>query len=325
MRRLKALKLATILLCAFMAMRPCDAAAQAFPNRTLRLVTIFAPGSASDIHARFLAQRLSPLLGQPVIVENKPGGGGLVATRDVLRSQPYGYSLLYSTPEVAINPFAFRDPQYRLDDLAVAGPLGLGAYSLLASAALPVRSVAELLAHARANKGRLNYGSLGPTSGATILAERLKYAASLDMEGIPFKGGDAMALALTAGDIHLYFATLASGLQRMKQPQIRALAVTSAGRMKAAPDLPTLKEGGVDLQFTYWSAVFMPAATPRPIQVRLQEAMSMVTSSAEAKDLLGRQAIETWSGTVEQFAAFVRRDAAEYQADYQRLKIPLMD
>ncbi len=301
------------------------AGAQDFPARSLRVVTIFSPGSASDLHARFIAQRLSPQLGQPVIVENRPGGGGLIATREVLRTQPYGYSLLYSTPEVVINPFAFKDPQYKLDDLAVVGPLGLGAYSLLVNAALPVRSVPELIAHARANKGKLNYGSLGPTSGATILAERFKFAAKLDMEGIPFKGGDAMALALTSGDIHLYFATLYSGMQRMKQPQIRGLAVSSTDRMKSAPDLPTLKEAGVDVSFTYWSAVFVPAVTPRASLTRLQEAMKSVTSAPDTRELLAKQAIETWTGTADQFATFMRKDAAEYQADYRRLNIPLMD
>lgn len=302
------------------------ASAQDYPARSLRLVTIFAPGSASDVHARFLAQRLSPLLGQPVIVDNKPGGGGLVATRDVLRSQPLGYSLLYTTPEVVGNAFAYKDPQYRLDDLSVVGPLGLGAYALIINTVIPARTVGELVAYAKANPGKLNYGSLGPTAGNTILAERFKQAAGIDMVGIPFKGGDPIAVALLAGDVHVYFPTLYTGMQRMKNTQIRGLAVSSQERMKATPDLPTMRESGYpDVVLTYWSAVFVPATAPRPMQQRLQDAMRTVTSSPDTRELLARQAIETWTGTVDQFTAFIRKEGADLQADYKRLKIPLMD
>ena len=300
--------------------------AQDYPVRAVRLVTIFAPGSASDVHARFLSQRLSPLLGQPIIVDNKPGGGGLIATRDVIRAPQLGYSLLYTTPEVVGNAFAYKDPQYKIEDLSVVGPLGLGAYGLIIHNAIPAKNVAELVAYAKANPGKLNYGSLGPTAGNTILAERFKQAAGIDMVGIPFKGGDPVAVALLAGDIHVYFATLYTAMQRMKNTQIRGLAVTSLERMKAAPDLPTLKEQGYpDVQLTYWSAVFVPSAAPRPIQQKLQDAMRTVTSSQDTKDLLAKQAIETWTGTVDQFTSFIRKEGAELQADYKRLNIPLMD
>ncbi len=301
--------------------------AQDFPVRPVRLVTIFAPGSASDVHARFLSAKLSPILGQLVVVDNKPGGGGLVATRDVLRTQPFGYSFLYSTPEFVGNTIAYREPGYKLDDFTVMGPFGLGSYGLIINNnAIPAKNVAELIAYARANPGKLNYGSLGPTAANTILAERFKEATGVNMVGIPFKGGDPLSVALLAGDIHVYFATFYTAMQRMKNKQITGLASTSPERMKAMPELPTLKELGYpNMIMTYWSAAFLPATTPKAYVQRLQDALKQVTSTQETKDLLAKQAIDTWPGTVDQFAAFIKKEGVDLQADYKRLSIPLMD
>jgi tripartite-type tricarboxylate transporter receptor subunit TctC len=309
------------------ALCSCLATAQDFPVRPVRLVTIFAPGSASDVHARFLSAKMGPLLGQLVIVDNKPGGGGLVATRDVLRTQPFGYSFLYSTPEVVGNAFAYKEPGYKMEDLTVMGPFGLGSYGLIINNQnIPAKNVAEFVAYAKANPGKLNYGSLGPTAANTILAERLKQAAGIDMVGIPFKGGDPLSVALLAGDVHVYFATFYTAMQRMRNKQITGLAATSLERMKAMPDLPTLKELGYqDMVMTYWSATFLPAPTPAPIVQKLRDTLRQVTANQETKDLLAKQAIDTWSGTVEQFAAFIKKEGTDLQADYKRLNIPLMD
>lgn len=310
-----------------LALGAASALAQDFPTRPVRLVTIFAPGSASDINARFLSGKMSPILGQPVLVDNKPGGGGLVATRDLLRSQPVGYSFLYSTPEVLANTFAYKDPGYKVDDLVVMAPFGLGSYGLIINNnAIPAKNVRELVAFAKANPGKLNYGSLGPAAANTILAERFKQAAGIDMQAIPFKGGEPLAVALLAGQIHVYFPTFNTAMQRMKNKQITGLAATSLDRMKAMPDLPTMKEQGYpDMVMTYWSATFLPAATPRPMVQRLHDAVRQVTSAQETKDLLAKNAIETWPGTVEQFTAFIRKELADLQADYKRLKIDVME
>jgi len=301
--------------------------AQDFPVRPLRLITIFAPGSASDVHARFLSAKMAPILGQAVIVDNKPGGGGLVATRDVLRSQPVGYSFLYTTPEVVGNAFAYREPGYKMDELAVMGPFGLGSYGLIINSnSIPAATVTQFIAYARANPGKLNYGSLGPTAANTILAERFKESTGIDMVGIPFKGGEPLSVALLAGQIHVYFPTFYTAMQRMKNKQIRGLASTSQERMKAMPDMPTLRElGHPNMVMTYWSATFLPAVTPRPMQQRMQDAIRQVTSSQDTKDLLAKQAIDTWPGTVDQFSAFIRKEGVALQADYKRLSIPLID
>ncbi len=312
---------------AVLVLGAATASAQDFPSRPVRLVTIFAPGSASDANARFLSGKMMPILGQPVLVDNKPGGGGLVATRDVLRSQPIGYSFLYSTPEVMANTFAYRDPGYKLDDLIVMAPFGLGSYGLIINnKVIPAKTVAELVAFAKANPGKLNYGSLGPSAANTILAERFKQAVGIELEAIPFKGGEPLAVALLAGQIHVYFATFNTAMQRMKNKQVTGLAATSLERMKAMPELPTMKEMGYpDMVMTYWSATFLPAVTPRPIVQRLHDAVRQVTSAQETKDLLAKNAIETWPGTVEQFSTFIRKETADLQADYKRLKIDVME
>ena len=301
--------------------------AQDFPVRPVRLVTIFAPGSASDVHARFLSAKLGPILGQLVIVDNKPGGGGLVATRDVLRTQPFGYSFLYSTPEVVGNTIAYKEPGYKMDDLTVMGPFGLGSYGLIINnTTIPAKNVAEFIAYAKANPGKLNYGSLGPTAANTILAERLKEAAGIDIVGVPFKGGDPLSVSLLAGDIHVYFATFYTAMQRMRNKQITGLASTSLDRMKAMPEMPTLKELGYpNMVMTYWSAAFLPVGTPRPIVQKLQDSLKQVTATQETKELLAKQAIDIWPGTVDQFAAFIKKEGDDLRADYKRLSIPLMD
>lgn len=310
-----------------LALGATAAAAQDFPVRAVRLVTIFAPGSASDVHARFLSGKMAPILGQPVIVDNKPGGGGLVAARDVLRAQPLGYSFLYTTPEIVGNAFAYKQPGYRMDDFTLMGPFGLGSYGLIINnRAIPAKNVAEFVAYARAHPGKLNYGSLGPTAANTILAERFKQAAGIDMVGVPFKGGDPLSVSLLAGEIHVYFPTFYTAMQRMKNAQITGIATTSQERMKAMPELPTLRELGYpDMVMTYWSATFLPAQTPAPMVQKLRDTLRRVTSAQETRDLLARQAIDTWTGTVEQFAAFIKKEGANLQADYQRLNIPLMD
>lgn len=300
--------------------------AQDFPVRPLRLATIFAPGSASDVHARFIAQKLTEQLGQTVVVDNRPGAGGLVATRDVIRSQPMGYSMLYTTPEVVGNVFAYKDPQYKLDDLALVGPFAIGCYAMIIHTSVPAKTVAEFVTYAKANPGKLNYGSLGASSGSTINAERFKQAAGIDMVMIPFKGGDPVATALLAGDVQVYFATLYTARIRMRNAQIRGLALASEHLIKSVPELPTFKELGYPtVSLVYWSAVFAPAAAPRPILQRLQDAMGKFTAMPETKAVLAKQDIETWSGTLDQFSAFIRAEGASLAADYKRLNIPLLD
>ena len=303
-----------------------DAAAQAYPVRPLRLVTMFAGGSATDVMARFTAQRLSEQLGQTVVVENKGGAGGLIGTQDVLRAQPVGYSLLFAAPSLIGNLYAYRNPQYRLEDLTAVGAIGLTSYGMIVHASVPATTLLEFIAYARANPGKLNYGSIGLTAGNTLLSERLKQAAGIDMVMVPFKGGDPASVALLSGDIQVYFATLATTRTRMRNAQIRGIAISAEQRSRILPELPTFRELGFPtLVLAQWDAVFVPAMAPLATVKRLQDAMMQVNAAPEMKLQLEKVEREPWPGTLEQFIAYTKAEGAAVGADFKKLNIPVLD
>ena len=300
--------------------------AQDFPVRPLRLVTIFAPGAAADQHARYIASKFSEQLGQPVLVDNKPGAGGLIGTRDVLRAQPPGYSLLLTNPSMVGNTFAFREPGYRLEDFTPVGVMGQTYYGMMVHSSAPGKTLTELVAHAKANPGKLNYGGLGPAAGSTLSAERFKQAAGIDMLGISYKGGDTTTVAMLAGDIQVYFATLSTVKVRMKSSQIRVMGITAAQRSTLLPEVPTFRELGYPTVFaSNWNAVFIPMASPASALRRLREAYVKFSASDEMKATMESQAYEPWTGTPEQFAASLKSEAAQLGEDYKRLNLQAQD
>ncbi len=304
-----------------------DCSAQSYPSRPVRMVYLYAPGGNTDALARFTAQKLGDQLGQQVIVENKPGAGGLLGIRDTLRSRPLGYSLLYTTPALVGNLHTYRDPQYKLEDFTVLGPLGLAPFVLIVNSnVLPVKTVQEFIAYAKANPGKLNYGSISPSAGGSILSERLKVAAGLELVGIPFKGGEAASVALLAGQIQVYYAVLGVARVRLKNQQIRALAVAGEFRTNAIPDTPTFKEVGYpNMIFTSWNAVVAPSAVPQPILTQLQGAMAKVTALPEMVGQLEKIDAEPWKGTLEEFSAKLKQESTAMAEEYKRLNIPTLD
>lgn len=302
------------------------AQAQAFPVRPLRLIYVFTGGGVSDLLARVTAQKMGEALGQPVVVENKPGAGGLIGTREVLRAQPPGYTLLFATTGLVGNLHAYRDPQYRLEDFVPVGVVGEIPYVMIVHDAVGAKSLAQLIAQARARPGQFNYGSIGPSSGATILAERLKQAADIDLVMVPFKGGEPASVALYAGDIHVYFATLGVARQRMKNPRILGLATTAVQRTAAFPDIPSFRELGYPvMDMGTWHALFAAAGTPRPVQQRLQAAARTALASAELRAQLEKNDEEPWTGTLEAFTARLQEESARIGEDYRRLGLPVQD
>lgn len=300
--------------------------AQDFPVRPLRLVTIFAPGAAADQHARYIASKFSEQLGQPVLVDNKPGAGGLIGTRDVLRAQPLGYSLLLTNPSMVGNTFAFREPGYRLDDFTPVGVMGQTYYGMMVHSSVPGKTLAELVTYAKANPGKLNYGGLGPAAGSTLSAERFKQAAGIDMLGISYKGGDTTTVAMLAGDIQVYFATLSTVKVRMRSPQIRVMGITAAQRSALLPDVPTFRELGYPTVIgSNWNAVFVPIATPAAALRRLREAYVRFSASDEMKATMESQAYEPWAGTLEKFTASMKLEAEQLGEDYRRLNLQAQD
>jgi len=313
-------------LAAFLSGAAAMAGAQDFPTRPLRLVSIFAAGSATDVNARFAAQKLSEQLGQSVVVENNGGAGGLLAMRSVARTQPPGYTLLYTTNGLVGNLYVYKDPGYKLEDYTIVGPVGLSAYGMMVHASVPAKNLAEFIAYAKANPGKLNFGSVGPTAGSSILPERLMFTAGIHMVNVPFKGGDPAGVALLAGDIQVYFATFGTTRNRIRTGKVRGLAVSSEQRSPLLPDLPTFKEQGYStMSLGVWNAIFVPSGAPRPAIQKLQDAMARASATAEMKTQLERMEFEPWSGTLDQFTAYIRAEGVAIGEDIRRLKIPMQD
>ena len=302
------------------------APAQDYPARPLRLFTMFAAGSQSDIAARFTAGKLSEVLGVPVIVENRGGAGGLIGTRETLRTLPLGYSLLFAQQQLVGNMVAYRDPQYKLEDFAVVGVMGITFYALIYNTtSIPARTLPEFVALAKANPGKFNYGSLGASTGSNILATRFQEMAGIQLEGVPYKGGDPAAQGLLANDVQLYFATMNTARTRMRNANIRGFAVTADRRSVILPDLPTFKEHGYPLELGSWSAVLAPSAVPAPIMQKLKEAMVKVKADPATTAQLQKQEIEPWTRSVDEFTTYIKAEGAALAADYKRLKLEVMD
>jgi tripartite-type tricarboxylate transporter receptor subunit TctC len=303
------------------------ACAQDYPSRPVRMLSMYAGGSATDASARFMAQELAKQLKQPVLVENKPGGGGLVAAQEALRAQPLGYTILYAAPVLIGNLYAYRNPGYKLEDFTLLGAVGLTNYALIIHNSVPAKNLKEFIAYAKAHPGKLNYASVGPASGGTLLAERLKLAAGIDLVAIPYKGGDAVSTALLAGDVHAYFAAINVARIRMRSPQITGLAAIGEQRAKLLPDVPTFKELGFPTLVggAFWDAVFASAAVPAAMTQRLRGAVAAATATPEMKDRLEKTEKEPWNGTMEQFQAFLRSESDALAADVKRLKIEPQD
>lgn len=297
-----------------------------FPVRPLRLVTMFAPGAAADQNARYIASRFSEQLGQNVIVENKPGAGGVVGTREVLRAQPIGYTLLLTNPSFVGNTFAYREPGYRMDDFAVVGVTGQTYYGMMVHASVPGKTLAEFVSYARAHPGKLNYGRLGAAAGSAFSAERFKQAAGVNLVPISYKGGESTTVAMLSGEIQVYFATLSSVKPRLRHPQIKVYGVTAPHRSQILPDLPTFKELGYPtVVASNWNAVMAPATVSPAILRRLRDAFTKAAATPEMKAMMESQAYEPWTGTLEQFAAGLRVEAVQMADDYKRLNIQALD
>jgi tripartite-type tricarboxylate transporter receptor subunit TctC len=302
------------------------AVADAFPTRPLRLITIFAAGAAADQHARYLAGKFSEQLSQNVIVENKPGAGGVIGTRDALRSRPPGYTLLLTNPSLVGNTIAYKEPGYKVEEFATVGVVGQTYYGMMVHTSVPGKTLSEFIAYAKANPNKLNYGRLGAAAGSMFAAERFKQATGIEMVGITYKGGETTTVAMMSGEIQVYFATLSSVKPRLTSPQIRVYGVTAPKRSPALPEVPTFSELGYPTVLaSNWNAVMVAAETPPAILRRLREAFSKAAATQDMKTMIETQAYEPWTGTMAQFTAGLKTEAALIAEDFKRLNIKALD
>ena len=290
-----------------------DALAQAYPAKPIRLVVGYTTGGPTDTTARMVAQKLSELVGQPVIVENRAGASGTLGKERVASSPPDGYTLLVMSSGDAIVQALFAKAPRDLElGFAPVSLAATGTYVLIVHPSVPVRNVKELIALARANPGKLTYGSSGVGSSVHLAGELLNVKANLKIVHVPYKSSADSARATASGEVGLSFPGIPGALPFLYAKKIRALAVTSKKRVAMMAETPTLNESGVPGYDRYgWYGVLAPAATPKEVIARLNAAMSEVINVADMKAALNLQGLEPQTTTPEQFGAFIQADIME--------------
>ncbi len=273
-----------------------------YPDRPLRLVVGFSAGGPTDLPARFIAERLGTALGQRVVVENRPGAAGMIATQDVLSRPRDGYSLLLCTHFEAINLAIYRDAGYKLGELAPISQISRYYYGVALSNALPADDWDAFVAHAKANPGKLNYGMVGRGSAQQILALELAKMAGVQMTGIPYKGGADVMNDLIPGRVHFYVSPTLSLLPLYKAGKVKVVAVTSPARLAAAPEIPTLGEKGFSFVRFGWLGVCAAAGTRQPIIATLNRRIAAIVQSADYRDMIERAGSVPVSSTPEELA-----------------------
>lgn len=292
MRRRQALRLLPL---ALLAAAAKAAWATDYPSRPIRLVVGQEPGGQSDSTARLVAKKLSELLGQPVIVQNRGGAGGTIGAEAVARSQADGYTLLLGGPgNLALAWVLDANLRYNpLTDFVPIGRVATIPWALAVSARLPVASAQELIAFARSNPGKLTYASAGVASVQNLVVEQLKVSAGIDVMHVPYKGSAPALVDIAAGRVDFIFADLAALDPHVRSGAIRLLAAATSRRVKAMPTIPTLAEQGLQgLEVESWNALMAPAGTPESVVVRLQAALRQALASAELIESLERFGFE---------------------------------
>ncbi len=302
------------LIALLLAVNGASAQAQAYPAKSVRLLVGFTPGGGVDINARLLASKLSELLGQQVVVENRPGAGTNIANEYVARSAPDGYTLLFNSPAVAINMSLYRSPPYdALRDFAGVSVFSESTNLLVVPASLPAKSLQELVALARAGPGALNYSSAGAGSTQHLAAELFKLRTGTSIVHVPYKGSAPSVAALLAGDVQLSFINPVAVGQHVKTGRLRALAVAGARRTALMPEVPTMKEAGVEgVEVPLWFGMLAPAATPRETVRALAAGVAKAANSPDVRKRLLEQGAEPLGNTPEEFDRLLREDVARW-------------
>ena len=300
---------------AALAVMATAAQAQAWPSRPVRLVVGFTPGGGVDINARMLAGKLTEILGQTVVVENRPGAGTNIANEFVAKSAPDGHTLLINTAALAINMSLYKNvPFDTLRDFAPTSVFSESQNILLVNAAKPYKSAAEVVAAARARPGALSFSSAGSGSTQHLAGELFKLQTRTDILHVPYKGSAPSLTALIAGDVDLIFINVPAVLPHIKSGRLRPLAAAGARRSDLLPDVPTLKEAGINgVEVSVWYGVLAPAGTPREIVATLAAAITRAARSPDIRQKLIEQGAEPVGNSPEEFAALLRDEVARWR------------
>ena len=288
---------------------------QTFPSKPIRIVVPFPPGGPSDFAARSVSQHLPQFISQPVIVENRTGGAGMTGTDAVAKSQPDGHTLLVTTVGVmVIAPFLFNNLPYDpFRDFIPIANLVSGPSVLVVHPSVPARTVQELIALARAQPGKLTYGSTGPGQISHLNGELFKILAQVDILHVPYKGAAPLLPELIGGQISMNFSTATDGINLMRAGRLRALAVTSPKRLAVMPEVPTMDEAGLKgYDVSNWNGIWAPARTPRDVIERLHREICRSMDSADVRERVAAQGNVVVCDFPDEFAAYIRREAAKW-------------
>jgi tripartite-type tricarboxylate transporter receptor subunit TctC len=293
------------------------ARAQDYPSRPITLIVPYAAGGGNDLMARTAAGRMSRTLGQQIVIENRGGAGGSIATRQIAKAAPDGYTLgLGGTGTLAINPTLYANVGYDpRKDFAPVGLIATSALVVCVHPSLPVRSIGELIALAKTQPGKLNYASAGTGSGIHLGTEYFMTMAGIKLTHIPYKGSGPALTDLVGGHVAIYFSSLPPALGLVKEGKVRALAVTGAKRSPIFPDLPTVAEAalpGYEAVLHY--GIVAPASTPRPIIDKLGAALRAAVMSDDLKARLADDGAEPLASTPEEYAADIDREESKWSA-----------
>jgi tripartite-type tricarboxylate transporter receptor subunit TctC len=292
-----------------------SAGAQAYPARPVRMIVPFPPGGGTDLIARTVSQKLSETWQLPVVVENTPGSGGTIGLAAAARAAADGYTLvLAQAANAAIAPSLYARLAYDpLKDLAPVTVVVAEPLVMVSHPSFPASGIGELIARARAQPGRIAYGSAGNGTVGHLSVEMLKSMAGIDMLHVPYKGASQALTDLVGGQISFYSSSLPPALPQIKAGRIKALGVTGAKRLSALPDVPTLAESGVaGYEAANWYGVMVPGATPKPIVAKLHADLLKVLASADVAQRLAGEGGEIVANSSEEFAAMLRRETVKW-------------
>jgi tripartite-type tricarboxylate transporter receptor subunit TctC len=311
----KALPLLTALL--VLAAVPPPAWAAGYPTRPVTLAVAFTPGGASDVLARILARKMEQVLGEPIVIDNRPGAGGNVAAEAVARAAPDGYTLLAGNNAIlATNAALYKKIAFDAEtDFAPIGLIGSQANILVVNPSVPANSMAELIALAKARPGKLNFASSGYGLAAHLAGELFKEEAKIDIVHVPYKGAAPALQDVIAGHVQMMFATASSVVSHIRDGKVRALAVTTLKRSTVMPEIPTIDELGLKgFDATTWHGLVAPAQTPKDVIAALNRALAAALDDASVKASLADLGVDIMGGSPEDFAAYIHSEIPKWTA-----------
>ena len=307
------MKAAVCLSLVLMLVMPATISAQSYPVKPIRLLVGFPPGGGTDLAARLVAPKLAEGLGQPVIVENRPGAGTNIAIEIVSKAAPDGYTLLLGTPPVLINQFLYKKlPFDALRDLVGVSLFSITPNIMVVNSSVPAKTVKELIALARTKPGRLTFSSSGNGTTQHLSGELFNMRAKVNTMHVPYKGTSPSLTALLGGEVDLSYCSVPVILPHIQSGRLRPLATTGPTRTALMPDLPTLKETGVDMEMAVWYGVFAPSSTPHAIIDRLAGLLVKIPHTAEMKQRLRELGAEPVGSTPEKFDKQLRGEVAQW-------------